>query len=358
MNREINKILLITHSQFGYHSDPYYLSLYLSDGYDVFFLHRHIGLKEIHNHKCKLITIPRSGNSFLYRFISICYAIKSVYKIKPDVIIVFKFPFCFILPIVFQRNKFIYDIRSGGVSEIYWKRKKNDLIVQFNSLFFKRITVISESLAKRLKINRNKYMILPVGANIISDKKKQFKNMNLLYVGTLDNRKIEDTIKGIAEFIKKNNNKVIITYTIIGSGKLDLVDKIEKMIVDYDLTGTVTLAGKKHHEELKQYFGDANIGISYIPITDYYDVQPPTKTYEYLLSGMAVIATKTYENSRIIQLDNGVLIEDNPRSFCSGLQKISESLHKYNSSHIRLNVKNYTWKNIVKNILIPLIEST
>lgn len=41
-------------------------------------------------------------------------------------------------------------------------------------------------------------------------------------------------------------------------------------------------------------------------MTEYYDSQPPTKTFEYALSGLYVLATKTRENEKVITNDNGV----------------------------------------------------
>jgi len=42
----------------------------------------------------------------------------------------------------------------------------------------------------------------------------------------------------------------------------------------------------------------------------YYDCQPATKTFEYILSGMVCIATSTYENKKLINNINGVLCND------------------------------------------------
>ena len=84
--------------------------------------------------------------------------------------------------------------------------------------FFKYKTVISEGLAKKLQLNSNIY-ILPLGADIISSTRKTFDEMNLLYVGTLYNRKIEDTLVGFANFYQVYKNKIKMRYTIIGKGK-------------------------------------------------------------------------------------------------------------------------------------------
>jgi glycosyltransferase involved in cell wall biosynthesis len=92
-----------------------------------------------------------------------------------------------------------------------------------------------------------------------------------------------------------------------------------------------------------------------VPITPYYDFQPVTKLYEYMLSGMPVIATNTHENRLVVNDDNGVLINDTPEDFCNGLAKICENRNSYNSLDIRKTVESYTWENIVNTILKPYL---
>ena len=86
-------------------------------------------------------------------------------------------------------------------------------------------------------------------------------------------------------------------------------------------------------------------------MTPYFDCQPPTKTFEYLLSGMPVIATATYENSLVVNDGNGVLINDTADSFCEGLEKLANNRVVYNSEKILTTCKQYTWENIIHNDL-------
>lgn len=69
------------------------------------------------------------------------------------------------------------------------------------------------------------------------------------------------------------------------------------------------------NKDLEPYFEQANVGISFVPMTDHYDAQPATKTFEYSNSGLYVLGTATTENKKSID-NNGVLIQDTPESFC------------------------------------------
>jgi hypothetical protein len=90
-------------------------------------------------------------------------------------------------------------------------------------------------------------------------------------------------------------------------------------------------------------------------MTTYYDTQPPTKTFEYLLSGMAVIATATSENRRIINSTNGVLISDDATGFANGLEKLFKRRHEFSSDEIRKPLMQHTWDNIVNFRLKPYL---
>ena len=82
-------------------------------------------------------------------------------------------------------------------------------------------------------------------------------------------------------------------------------------------------------------------------MTDYYENQPPTKTFEYAFSGMFTIATRTQANQEIITPQNGLLIGDNSDDFAQSLDVIWKNRDDINSIIIRKSVENYSWENIV-----------
>ncbi len=101
--------------------------------------------------------------------------------------------------------------------------------------------------------------------------------------------------------------------------------------------------------------------MSYIPVKPWYDFQPATKTYEYLLSGIPVIATNTYENRQVINEKNGVLIDDNPESFAIGLEKMYNNINCFDQNIIIRSVQDHEWQNIalrLKNYLNTMFTAT
>jgi len=116
----------------------------------------------------------------------------------------------------------------------------------------------------------------------------------------------------------------------------------------------VKFAGLVPYNHLSEYVTKSNIGVSFVPITKYFDVQPPSKTIEYLLSGLPVIATATKENKKIINSNNGILIDDTISDFAEALCIMEKS--EFDNQQIRESMLDHKWRNIVNTKLIPLIN--
>ena len=180
--------------------------------------------------------------------------------------------------------------------------------------------------------------------------------MQLLYIGTFNGRNIDKTILGFSTFKNEFGERISLTYHIIGNGTESETDKLQQVINECNLNDNVILHGYKSHTEIRDFFDQCNIGVSFVPVTSWYNVQPPTKTFEYLCSGLVVIATNTFENSRVITNENGTLIEDTANGFYQGLKTIYNNRSKYDSGKISSESTKYTWKNIVSNHIVPGIE--
>ena len=84
--------------------------------------------------------------------------------------------------------------------------------------YFNSSSFITSGIQKQImQENHKSSFILPLGADIISKSNKSFEELNLLYVGTLNNRNIIDTVKGYIAFIKAHP-EVKSHYDIVGDG--------------------------------------------------------------------------------------------------------------------------------------------
>lgn len=247
------------------------------------------------------------------------------------------------------------DIRTSFIEGKYKSKLLNKLL-SIESRLFKKVSVISWGVADFLSLNKQNCCLLPLGGDGVPFCNKTMDRISLLYVGTFYDRYIEKTIEGLYLFRKKNKD-IEVEYTIIGMGTDEEKKKIFDAISNYKVSDIVHFVGEKRHEELIPYFKSHNIGVSYIPLTDYYDCQPPTKTFEYLLNTMVVLATPTSENRKVIDDTNGILLlGDSPDDFAVGMEKLLDKVDGFDFSEIYHNAMVYSWSNIVSKYLIPIVE--
>lgn len=350
----MKKIIILNTSQFGTLTDTYKWCEYLRDKYDVTFVCFDNHLKRMDIDGINYIYVHRFENSALrglwYLLFSLVYCL---FNIAPIFIIYFEH--CDLFPRLMPWKKFHVDIRTLAVTDNEGLNKAKDEKLKKSLKYFKSISFISKGVKQKVSLNIKNQYILPLGSDIISEKLKDWTSIRLLYVGTLTHREILKTVQGLKMYIDESK-KNLISYDIIGDGA-DL-----NLIADYisqnGLSGTVRLHGRIAYDGLKPYFEKCNVGVSFIPIEDCYQYQPPTKTFEYILSGMYCIATKTIANKEVVSSANGILIEDTPKDFCESLNLIEQKIKLLDSRNIRQTlVDEYTWRAIVSKYLFPIIEN-
>jgi glycosyltransferase involved in cell wall biosynthesis len=297
----------------------------------------------------KVVYVSRNRNLIARNIKFISAALKKIKSKNSLIFLNYSKVIASILKILRFKHIFILDIRSVPVYKNRLYRLFLDALMRLESKLFKYKTIISKGISEKMGFGPDVY-ILPLGAEIISSINKTFSELNLLYVGTLNNRNIEETILGFSKFYHENKNVVKMKYTIIGKGANGEEDYLKNIIKNESLTEVAVVIGEIPHWMLTEYFNSHNIGVSYIPMTDYYDYQPPTKTFEYLLSGMPVLATNTSANRFIINNSNGVLVNDDHESFYRGIVDILNKNEWFDSKAIRASAMKYSWQGIVKNL--------
>lgn len=272
-----------------------------------------------------------------------------------DLVLVEHFPGCFPIPLLGAKVPHVLDIRTGGVFGSRRKRALVDLLLWWDRRFFRRISVISEGLRDRLGYSPSEAIVIPLGADELDLPPKSLSGpLRLLYVGTLSGRRIQDTILGLHAFLRQHP-AFKATYDIVGDGWGNERQELQQLVGRLGLQKVIRLHGFIHLKDLLGIFREANLGVSYVPMTPFYDVQPVTKTFEYLLAGMPVIATRTSENAKVINPANGVLIEDDPESFAAGLANVAGRLATFDSLELRRTSRSYTWSHIIDTIMAPYL---
>lgn len=347
-------LLIICKAQFGYLTDYYKYCEYLRDEWVITYLCFDSGLKKLLMEQVNTLYISNKGIKLIRGIRFILSTIRLVFHFE-GLVMVNYFEKCTLIKRILPWKKMILDIRTLSVNPNKNVRRLYDKKIKKASNIFDFTTVISEGVREKIGINKCNSAILPLGSDIISKKNKNFENnIRLLYVGTLNGRNIHHTVIGLSLLLEKYQSKIPISYNIIGDGFE--MEKIKNIVKNKGLQDIVKIYGRIPHFELAPFFDECNVGISYLPKTEYYNVQPLTKTFEYIQSGMCCIATNTDENKKIICSENGVLCEDNPDSFTSALFYIINNIKNFDSTLIRKTAEEFTWERIVRKELLPILE--
>jgi glycosyltransferase involved in cell wall biosynthesis len=349
------RILFINPGPFGSLTDTYYYYIHLKEYYDI----THVGFdegKEVINYDNIRLIHLNGGSSGLSQKRLFFKKIRELLNSENfDFILINYFIGCSLIRL-FRRKSVVVDVRSSYIFKNKYKRFLYNIILFFEVHFFRNITVISKGLSNFLHLPGRSH-ILPLGAPQFPLVKKKFDSLKILYVGTFCQRNIPNTIFAFAKFYREHNSKIPMSYTIIGYGSEDDVANIQTAIMTQEMKDHISYIGVIRYPKLNKYLHDHNVGMSYIPIKNHYEHQPPTKTFEYLLSGMAVIATGTSENKKVISDSNGVVINDSIEDIYNGLKEIYIRRLSYDTEKIQKNAKSYSWEEIVNGNLIPYIES-
>ncbi len=348
------RLLILNRAQFGYHWPMYSYCKWGQTDFQITYQGFDTGQPKLDADEVEVHYIPRSRGLVrrYLRFLGSCLAECGK---DYDAILVRYFPGCSLLRLWHPRRQFVLDIRSGSIASNLWKRWGQDSLLRLESLGFRHVTILSASLACKLGLVRAH--LLPLGADPVETPAKDFSALHLLYVGTFHGRRLEDTITGFHRFYREMKHAVKMTYDVIGDGLNGERGRLQTWVKDHGLEDVVSLPGFVPHRELARYYEKCNFGVSYVPINRIYDCQPPTKTFEYLLAGLPVIATNTSENAAVITEHNGLLIDDTPEAFYGGLKKLAQTRVAYSSNGIRADALKYSWEAIVRSNLVPYLDS-
>lgn len=350
-------LLLISPDQFGYHTDDYYRAYYARKDYTVYIICYDHGKEKIELSDVTVFYV-KYGNERLKNTINMYGVIKKhINSKKVKVIYIRYFLMCGFIRManIGIKVRWILDIRTGAVSNSSIKRLLYNGILKLSTKLFSIITIISESLAKELRLKN--YFIVPLGGQPLvsaNEIKHSIDEMNFLYVGIFDERRVDEIINAFCKFYKQYSCIIKSKLTIIGYAINKNEEKRIINIINDNHDIPILYLGRIPNMKLKEYFIDSNIGISYIPITPWFDVQPPTKTFEYIVNGMVCIATDTIENRKVITENNGILVKDNEESLFQGMEKILKLRTKYKRDVIVKEANRYTWESIysiLKNII-------
>lgn len=347
---DVNKpvLTIVCYNQFGYLTDTFEYCKFLRDKYDVKYICIDYGKEkqvtsgvDVHYFKTN-DTGVRKWLSFLK------FALETIPK-NTSVLFVKYFLFSSALACKY-RSIANLDVRTGSVKAKRLPRFIENALISIESRVYKYRTIISTSLADKILFPTCK--VIPLGTNIkdVSPKTYQHDVHTLLYIGTLSGRNIDQVIIGFDFFIKSNPS-IGMRLDIVGDGYNNEVEILKCLVRDRNLEKLVTIHGRVPYQETSRFFEAASIGISYVPKTSFFDVQPVTKTLEYLGSGLPVIATSTSEQLKVVNnVEYGEVCEDNPESFKEALERCIGNSDIYKFDSIVDYASKWSWTSICREV--------
>ena len=349
----MKKLLIINITTFGRLTDSYMWCKYLKDRFEITVVCPDAETRvEMEGIDIKFVSKfkGRRSNELYFLFAALWYCL----TFRGTILVVYFRNAAWLKRIVFWK-KMILDIRTFSVKPDKNFRRVFDRGLIAATRAYDHVTIISNGLRDKIKLSHSKSTILPLGSDPITYIDTDFDQLRLLYVGILSERDIYKTVIGLKCFKDKYPDNDI-TYEIVGDGHGDELERLRELTTKLGLDDVVILHGRVPLSALKPYFDRCNIGVSFVPKTEYYQFQPPTKTFEYIISGLYTIATSTYCNVEIVSPVNSILIEDTSDDFAKALESISKNKADLDHKKIRESLSDYKWKNIVDNILYPIVN--
>lgn len=359
------KILLVTTTQFGYLVDYYRYYNYLKKkGYDVKYVCIDYGHEKIESGNPDITYVKGNGNK-LFRHFSFINTIKQLEKQhRFDRIMMHVFPLVTMLLTSIPRRKMYIDVRTVSIHNKLYKRTFFNFLIRIASALFQHTSMITDIAAQQLGIR--KYKLLPVGGAYFNSQASSESLEHLqyghifsddhfvfMYVGTLSKRGIIDCVKGFHAYMKKHPQTKA-RFVIIGASFGNELQEINDYIEEHGLHEQVYTLGYILQSRLSYFFNHAHCGVSYMPLSMPFSKQPNTKTYEYLVNGIPVLAIRSEDNRQMInnsKVPCGILIDDNAKGVEDGIGKILDSHHLFVKQDIAREFKKYEWDNIFNTYL-------
>ncbi len=302
-------------------------------------------------------------------------------KVKPDLVHVFHFRWSILLPLVtFLATRFVLDVRTVHVVNKSGKHSfltplKNRL-TWFESLFFVNGIALTEEIRKMLSPSFKKIPIIPLGANLSKlrppvgddvklDLRKQLgipvDKVIFIYSGTINPIRQIDVLVNAFEKLSLRTDRA---FLIIAGNDIDSANTLEELKTlasSLKIQDRILFTGFVKYDLLIQYYHASDIGLCYIPQVSYFDIQPPTKLFEYMAAELLTISTDTTVARTIISDGvNGLLSNADAVSFsqCMFLALTDcQPVAKRFVKEAQVTVKSYGWEFIIRNYLIPYYKS-
>lgn len=350
-----NGITLVARNQFGYQTDYFNFTKLLTQKFgsdSVTSLCIDAGYEKIQPGNARVIYVAGPSHPKLVRFAKLVWAGLSALRLG-DTVLVKYFPGVSVLRLSRWRKNLIVDIRTLSVSPIAYKRRMQDLLCRIEILGHGRVAVVSEHVAKKLRLNN--WNLLPLGANppfLRIEDRDSLGNQSpsFVYAGTLDGRDLMSMIQGFQ--IASLSMDIKLRVIGDGSSRSRLIARCEELAI---LDRVEFLGHIPHGQQFSSILMKSTFGIVHVPPTDYYAGQPSTKMYEYWAHGLPVLCSNYPAGASDVESGTGSVYEFNPIDLADCMIESCVNIKSFDFSRIQELANQHTWSTVVQNHLEPLL---
>lgn len=312
---------------------------------------------------------------FSGRLTLLIFIIKLIYILrreKFDIIHVFYFTGASLLPIFCKKNgKWVLDIRSGrlnrGIKGILYNK-----LIKFESKFFDLVIVVNEGLKNKLFKNDKgeRIKILPLGANLKKLRAVkvdrsfwkiygvELESLILIYIGDFHRTRHLENLLMAFKIVCKNFKRKNLRLVLVGGKDKDR-KFLKELTKELSIDSKVIFLGIVPYNIIPSLLKNSDIGLSYIPKSNIYDVQPPLKTFEYLAASLPVVATNTKAHLEFLKnRENAIISSDDPVDFAKGIIELidNSTLRLKLRSNAPIDIEKFDWRHICKRLYTIYLE--
>jgi glycosyltransferase involved in cell wall biosynthesis len=224
-----------------------------------------------------------------------------------------------------------------------------------------KILVISKHLQTdyvRNNINQSKIETIYMGVDtkvFFRESNKKNKRFTIIYSGTITEERGLNTIMSALKILSEITDNFIFKFVGCDNVIKETIYSSAKNLGIKDNIKCVPIIGIK---KSAKHIREADVGISLLENNDYFKTSPPTKIFEYMASGIPVIANKISTHTSYIKNNyNGLIIDNTSEELSKAILKMYKNrtlmkkmaINSYNES------KKYSWDK-QKNIYISVFK--
>jgi len=230
-----------------------------------------------------------------------------------------------------------------------WKKPLSFFLDKFellSSILFFNVISATPTIAQKFSKIRRKTTIVRnfshLSGPLTNLHSQKFKKWKICYIGTLGlNRGSSDIIAAL------NFLKVDVELVIAGTFGNTPDENYIKALPEWKY---VNYLGHINNEQILDVLKESHIGLIPLRKTDAYDMSLPTKLFDYMSSGLPVIATNLKETSIIIKESKcGILVSPScPKEIADGIEQLiknGEQTRQMGLSGKKYFENKYSWKN-------------